>query len=207
MHKSGGREPAVGMSNAIAIADAFVQRPASARRGCANRVCNGNAVNFGVSNWCPDRAPRGAYAPRSWLHDVRSVQDARFAMRRRSSGQERRHFRELAGFCTSLPRSELATPVRFWLGSLGFRRLCTCLLRSELATGTQGLAACRRKRRFEKSVEDCDVWAQLAPKRGRGRGGYVMPQVAGVVLAKGSAGTKVRAMCVPWVAAAILAKG
>jgi hypothetical protein len=66
IHKSGGRQPAVGVSNAIAVADAFVQRPASARRGCANRVCNGNAVNFGVSNWCPDRAPRGAYAPRSW---------------------------------------------------------------------------------------------------------------------------------------------
>ena len=140
-------------------------------------------------------------------------------MRRRSSGQERRHFRELAGFCTSLLRSELvtlgsawqspsrprrfriglllselATAVRFWFGSLGFRRLYTCLLRSELATGTQGLAARRRKRRFEKSVEDCEVWAQLAPNRGRGRGGYVMPQVAGVVLAKGSAGTKVRAM-------------
>jgi hypothetical protein len=139
-------------------------------------------------------------------------------MRRRSSGQERRHFRELAGFCTSLLRSELvtlgsawqspsrprrfciglllselATAVRFWFGSLGFRRLCTSLLRSEFATGTQGLAACRRKRRFEKSVEDCDVWAQLAPKRARGRGGYVMPQVAGVVLAKGGAGTKVRA--------------
>jgi hypothetical protein len=32
VHKSGGRQPAVGMSNAIAIADAFVQRPASARR-------------------------------------------------------------------------------------------------------------------------------------------------------------------------------
>jgi hypothetical protein len=32
IHKSGGREPAVGMSNAIAIADAFVQRQASARR-------------------------------------------------------------------------------------------------------------------------------------------------------------------------------
>jgi hypothetical protein len=31
MHKSGGRQPAVGMSNAVAIADAFVQRPASAR--------------------------------------------------------------------------------------------------------------------------------------------------------------------------------
>jgi hypothetical protein len=32
IHKSGGRQPAVGMSNAIAVADAFVQRPASARR-------------------------------------------------------------------------------------------------------------------------------------------------------------------------------
>jgi hypothetical protein len=30
--KSGGREPAVGAGNAVAIADAFVQRPASARR-------------------------------------------------------------------------------------------------------------------------------------------------------------------------------
>jgi hypothetical protein len=65
-------------------------------------------------------------------------------MRRRSSGQERRHFRELVGFCTSLLRSELvtlssaqqnpsrprrfsiglllsevATAVRFWLGFLG----------------------------------------------------------------------------------------
>jgi hypothetical protein len=30
IHKSGGRQPAVGVSNAIAIADAFVQRPASA---------------------------------------------------------------------------------------------------------------------------------------------------------------------------------
>jgi hypothetical protein len=38
MHKSGGREPAVGVSNAIAIADAFVQRPASARRWSETRV-------------------------------------------------------------------------------------------------------------------------------------------------------------------------
>ncbi len=66
-------------------------------------------MNFGVSNSCAERTPRGAYAPRSWLHDVRSAQDARFAMRRRSSGQERRRFRELAGFSTSLLRSELVT--------------------------------------------------------------------------------------------------
>jgi hypothetical protein len=32
MHKSGGREPAVGVSNAIAIADGCVRRPALARR-------------------------------------------------------------------------------------------------------------------------------------------------------------------------------
>jgi hypothetical protein len=36
--KSGGRQPAVGMSNAIAIVDGFVQRPASTRRGCGNAV-------------------------------------------------------------------------------------------------------------------------------------------------------------------------
>jgi hypothetical protein len=33
VHKSGGRQRAVGVSNAIAIADGFVQRPASTRRG------------------------------------------------------------------------------------------------------------------------------------------------------------------------------
>jgi hypothetical protein len=32
MHKSGGRQPAVGVSNAIAIADGCVRRPALARR-------------------------------------------------------------------------------------------------------------------------------------------------------------------------------
>jgi hypothetical protein len=48
------------------------ERRASARRGFPNRICKCNAMNFGVRVSRPECIPRGAYAPRSWLHDVRS---------------------------------------------------------------------------------------------------------------------------------------
>jgi hypothetical protein len=84
-----------------------------------------------------ENIPRGAYAPRSWVHDVRSVQDARFAMRRCSSGQERRHFRELAGFCTSLLHSELVTLGSAWQSPPRPRRFSIGLLLSELAAAVR----------------------------------------------------------------------
>jgi hypothetical protein len=64
--KSGGRQPAVGVSNAVAMAHAFVQRhelePAVVLVGRAwLMVCDESPASAFLE-------PRGAYAPRSWLH-------------------------------------------------------------------------------------------------------------------------------------------
>jgi hypothetical protein len=55
-----------GFGNAVAIADAFVQRPSSASPLVGNRVCNRNALGFHVSSSHTENIPRGADAPRSW---------------------------------------------------------------------------------------------------------------------------------------------
>jgi hypothetical protein len=83
IHKSGGREPAVGVSNAVAIADAFVQRPALARRWSETTFATANALDFRVSGSHTENIPRGANAPRSWCTTCPvGEEDARiFAMR------------------------------------------------------------------------------------------------------------------------------
>jgi hypothetical protein len=54
--KSGGRQPAVGASNAVAIADAFVQKPASTRRGCGNAVATVFAYRRPAGRLCATNA-------------------------------------------------------------------------------------------------------------------------------------------------------
>jgi hypothetical protein len=49
------------------------ERRASARRGFPNRICKCSATNIGVRISRGECITRGAYAPRSWLHDVRSL--------------------------------------------------------------------------------------------------------------------------------------
>jgi hypothetical protein len=56
----------------------FQERRASARRGFPNRICKCNATNFRVSNSHVQCTPRGAYAPRSWLHARHIACDMRF---------------------------------------------------------------------------------------------------------------------------------
>jgi hypothetical protein len=82
--KSGGRQPAVGVSNAVAMAHAFVQRherePAVVLVGRACRM---------VWEESPASAflePRGAYAPRSWLHVRMPLQMGDFRRRERYGG-------------------------------------------------------------------------------------------------------------------------
>ena len=54
------------------------ERRASARRGFPNRICKCNAMNFGASSSRAECIPRGAYAPRSWLHARHIACDMRF---------------------------------------------------------------------------------------------------------------------------------
>jgi hypothetical protein len=82
IHKSGGREPAVGVSNAVAVADAFVQRPALARcwsettvatvfvqrpptgRPCATIAVLPLQARFGNHGWLTPAAPGCTHAGR-----------------------------------------------------------------------------------------------------------------------------------------------
>jgi hypothetical protein len=60
------------------------ERRALARRGFTKRIWKCNAMNFRVSSSYAECTPRGAYAPRSWLHDVCSLQKATFALHKRT---------------------------------------------------------------------------------------------------------------------------
>jgi hypothetical protein len=83
-NKSGGRQPAVGVSNAAAMADAFVQRherePAMVLVGRAWRMV------WGESPASAFLEPRGAYAPRSWRGERCSFSEeiTPFAMHKRT---------------------------------------------------------------------------------------------------------------------------
>jgi hypothetical protein len=82
--KSGACQPAVGMSNAIAIADAFVRRPASAACRSETTFATGNALDFRVSGSHTENIPRGAYAPRSWCSADVCRRKTTFAMHERT---------------------------------------------------------------------------------------------------------------------------
>jgi hypothetical protein len=60
--RSGGRQPAVGMSNAVAIADAFVQRPASACRWSETTVATATRWNSAFQVRIP-RTSHGGLTP------------------------------------------------------------------------------------------------------------------------------------------------
>jgi hypothetical protein len=66
------------------------ERRASARRGSQNRICKCNAMNFGVRVSRPECTPRGAYAPRSWLHSAGSPEKTTAAVQQTQRSQERR---------------------------------------------------------------------------------------------------------------------
>jgi hypothetical protein len=86
IRKSGGRKPAVGVSNAVAIASAFVSAAHVSPPWVANRVCDGNEVSLPVSSSHAEGIARGAYVPRSWCMERRSSagRTTSFAMQKRT---------------------------------------------------------------------------------------------------------------------------
>jgi hypothetical protein len=84
IHKSGGRQPAVGMSNAVAIADAFVQRPASAACRSETTVATATRWISAFRDRIPSTSHGGLTPPALTLQSERlSAKKTIFAMHER----------------------------------------------------------------------------------------------------------------------------
>jgi hypothetical protein len=90
VHKSGGRQPAVGVSNAIAIADAFVQRPASARRWSETTVATAARWISAFRDRIPSTSHGGLTPPALTLQCERLPVKKRFWRCANAHSQERR---------------------------------------------------------------------------------------------------------------------
>jgi hypothetical protein len=88
--RSGGRQPAVGMSNAVAIADAFVQRPASACRWSETTVATATRWISAFQVRIPRTSHGGLTPPALTLQCECLSAKKRFVRCRNARSQERR---------------------------------------------------------------------------------------------------------------------